>query len=360
MFAYSTLIREYPGRIVALDSWLYDTLMLAAAGLVLARAWRVPRERWAWLLIGAGMAIAAVGDVVYAIWVPEGVSPSLADPLYLAFYPLGYAGLLLLVRTALRTVPTAILLDGLVVACTVAAVAAALAFGPIKAAAAGSPATVSVGLAYAAGDVTMLALAVGVLALLGWHTDRRWCLLVAGFIVWAVADTFYLFRTAEGVYLEGTWIDAGWPVAYLLIAVASWCPSATQVPRTKPGLGSFVAPVVCAVFALGVSVFAYGDRLSVLLAAVTLIAVAVRFAVTFRDVSCNGTPPPASDDRRAHRAAQPPGACHCADGGIVRAHARSERPFPVTARAGDVGCRPIRQRSTTPSAVASATNCCAA
>ncbi len=285
VFAYSTLIRDSPGRIVALDSWLYDSLMLAATGLVLARAWRFPRERWAWLLIGVGMAIAAVGDVVYALWVPEGVSPSLADPLYLAFYPLGYAGLLLLVRTALRTVPTAILLDGLVVACTVAAVAAALAFGPIKAVADGSPAAVSVGLAYAAGDLTMLALAVGVLALLGWHTDRRWCLLVAGFIVWAVADTGYLFRTAEGAYLEGTWIDAGWPTAYLLIAVASWTPSATPVPRAKPGLGSFVAPVMCAVLALGVSVFAYGDRLPVSLAAVTLIVVAVRFAVTFRDVS---------------------------------------------------------------------------
>ncbi len=188
---------------VALDSWLFDTSMLSAAGLVLARAWRVPRERWAWLFIGTGMAVAAIGDVVYAIWVPEGVSPSLADPFYLAFYAPGYIGLLLLVRTALRTVPTAILLDGLVVACTVAALSAALTFGPIKAAADGSWATAFVGLAYAAGDLTMLALAVGVLALLGWHTDRRWCLLVAGFIVWAVADTVYLFRTAEGAYLEG-------------------------------------------------------------------------------------------------------------------------------------------------------------
>ena len=285
VFACSTLIRDYPGRNVPLDSWLYDTLMLSAAALVLARAWRIPRERWAWLLIGAGMALAAFGDVVYAVWVPEGASPSLADPLYLAFYPLGYAGLLLLVHTALRTVPTAILLDGLVVGCTVAAVAAALAFGPINAEADGSPATVSVGLAYAAGDLLMLALAVGVLALLGWHTDRRWRLLVAGFIVWAVADTVYLFRTADGAYLEGTWIDAGWPAAFLLIAVASWRPSATRVSRAKPGLGSFVTPVVCAVLALGVSVFAYGDRLSVALAAVTLIAVAIRFAVTFRDVT---------------------------------------------------------------------------
>jgi diguanylate cyclase len=285
VYASSTLIRDRPGRSVPLDSWLYDTLMLSAAALVLARAWRVPRERWAWLLIGGGMAVSALGDVVYAVWVPEGVSPSLADPLYLAFYPLGYAGLLLLVRIAQRRVPNVMLLDGLLVGCTVAAVAAALAAGPIRAAAVGSPATVSVGLAYAAGDLLMLALAAGVLAIFGWHTDRRWRLLVAGFIVWAVADIFYLFRTAEGAYLEGTWIDACWPAAYLLIAVSSWTPSATPVVRAKPGLGSFVPPVICAVLALGVSIFAYGDRLPVALAALSLIAVAVRFAVTFRDVS---------------------------------------------------------------------------
>ncbi|WP_457149369.1 diguanylate cyclase domain-containing protein [Mycobacterium sp. URHB0021] len=285
VFTISTFLRDHPGRSVLLDSWLYDTLMLATAAVVLARAWRVPYERWAWALIGAGMAISGFGDVVYALWVPEGASPSLADPLYLAFYPLGYAGLLLLVRTNLRRVPTAIVLDGLVVGCTVAAISAALTFGPIRAVAVGSPATVYVGLAYAAGDLVMLALAGGVLALLGWRTDLRWGLLVAGFVVWAVADAFYLFRTAEGAYVEGTWIDAGWPAAYLLLALASWSPSATAVLRAKPGLGSFAAPVICAVLALGVSVSAFGDRLSVALAAVTLIAVAVRFAVTFRDVS---------------------------------------------------------------------------
>jgi len=285
VFTISTFLRDHPGRSVLLDSWLYDTLMLSAAAVVLARAWRVPYERWAWALIGAGMAVSGFGDVVYALWVPEGASPSLADPLYLAFYPLGYAGLLLLVRTNLRRVPTAIVLDGLVVGCTVAAISAALTFGPIRAVAVGSPATVYVGLAYAAGDLVMLALAVGVLALLGWHADLRWGLLVAGFVVWAVADAFYLFRTAEGAYVEGTWIDAGWPAAYLLLALASWSPSATAVLRAKPGLGSFAAPVICAVLALGVSVSAFGDRLSVALAAVSLIAVAVRFAVTFRDVS---------------------------------------------------------------------------
>ena len=168
----------------------------------------------------------------------------------------------------------------------------------------------------------MLALAVGVLALLGWHTDRRWCLLVAGFIVWAVADTGYLFRTAEGAYLEGTWIDAGWPTAYLLIAVASWTPSATPVSRAKPGLGSFVAPVMCAVAcARGVGFRIRGSP--------TGLARRCDADRGRRPIRCHlprcqlhGTTPPARDDRRAHRAAQPSGARHRAHGSIVRAHAQ--------------------------------------
>ena len=285
LFAISTLVRS-PGRNVLLDSWLYAGLSLSAAGLVTARAFRVAAERWAWLLIAAGMALSALGDIAYALWVPQGASPSVADPMYLAFYPLAYAGLLLLIRIRLKHVPAAIMLDAVVAGLAVAAVAVALASGPIAAAVKGSPATVLVGLAYPAGDLLLLALATGTLAILEWRTEWRWGLLVGGFVLYAVADTIYLFQTAQGSYLEGTWVDACWPAASLLVAVASWLPASAGV-RSRPGssLGSLVAPVACTVVALAVCVFANDVRVAVALAALSLTAVAARFAVTFRDVS---------------------------------------------------------------------------
>jgi diguanylate cyclase (GGDEF)-like protein len=286
VFAASTVLRDHAGRIVALDSVLYPALNIGAAAMVFVRAFHVRAERWPCLLIGAGMASSAAGDVVYALWVPEGDPvPSIADPLYLAFYPLVYAGMVLLMRERLKRVPTAFRIDALICGLTLGAVAAAIANGPIEAAMQGEPATVLVGLAYPIGDVLLLSLTAGMLPILGWRAEIRWGLMVAGFMSFAVADTIYLFQTSAGAYLEGTWVDALWPIASLCIAVAGWLPSSGAHPRPKPGLGAYVPVVLCGGVALAVAVWANQSRIAVTFAAVTLIAVAWRFAVTFRDVS---------------------------------------------------------------------------
>ena len=88
------------------------------------------------------------------------------------------------------------------------------------------------------GDLLLLALTAGMLPILGWRAEWRWALLVAGFMAFAVADTVYLFQTTAGTYLEGTLIDACWPLASLLIAVAVWLPSSGGSPRPKPSLGA--------------------------------------------------------------------------------------------------------------------------
>ncbi|MCT7658705.1 GGDEF domain-containing protein [Mycobacterium deserti] len=284
VFAISTVVRTSPGRIPLLDSWWEVGLEFFAAGLVAVRGVHVAEERRAWLFIAAGLSATAMGSVVYAVWAREGQLPSAADLVYLAFYPLIYTGLVLLIRARLQRVPTAIRLDALVAGFTAAAVAAALAAGPIAAVQSGAPAAVLVGLAYPAGGLLLLAMATGTLAILGWRTDWRWALIVAGFVLWVIANTIYLFRTTDGSYREGTWIDACWPTAFLLIALAAWV-RPTSVPTTpRTGLGSLVPSILCAVAALGVSVFAHQDPVAVAAVAMSLTAVAARFAVTYRDL----------------------------------------------------------------------------
>ncbi|MGA7053132.1 MAG: diguanylate cyclase, partial [Mycobacterium sp.] len=283
-FTLSSFLDPNAGHSILIADLLYPALNVSAAVLIGVRAYRVTADRWAWILIATGMASSAMGDVIYATWVPDGQSPSAADPAYLAFYPLAYAGLLLLMRTRLRRVPFSIRLDSVVCGLVVAAVAAALTAGPIHAAAAREPATVLVGLVYPWGDLVLLALAAGMMPILSWRNDFRWDLLVAGLFLFAAADTDYLFETAARSYRVGTLLDACWPIASLLVALASWVPwSATPLP--KRGLGSYVAPVACTVVALGVAVLGHNSRLAVTLAALSLIAVAARFSVTFRDVS---------------------------------------------------------------------------
>jgi diguanylate cyclase (GGDEF)-like protein len=283
-FTASSILKVSAGR-VFFDEFLYPALNLLAAGLIAVRAYRVTAERLAWTLIAAGMTCSAMGDVIYAVWVPDGQSPSAADPAYLAYYPLVYAGLLLLLWARLKRASLLVQLDSLVCALTMAAVAAALTAGPIHTAATHAPATVLVGILYPWGDLVLLALAAGMLPIRGWRNEFRWILLVAGFVLFAAADTAYLFETSANSYRVGTLLDACWPASSLLVAMASWAPSSSVVPLPKQGLGPYVKSVACAVVALAVAILGHDSRLATTFAALSLIAIAARFAVTFRDVS---------------------------------------------------------------------------
>jgi diguanylate cyclase len=142
-----------------------------------------------------------------------------------------------------------------------------------------------VGLAYPWGDLLLLALVASMLPILGWRNDFRWLLLAAGFILFAGADTVYLFQTSVGSYRVGTLLDACWPASSLLVTMASWVPASSVASVSTRAFGSYVKPVVCTVVALGVAILAHDSRLAVTLAALSLVATAARFSVTFRDVS---------------------------------------------------------------------------
>ncbi|RUP02592.1 MAG: diguanylate cyclase [Mycobacterium sp.] len=263
----------------------YPILNFSAAALIAYRAYRVRADRVAWNLIAFGTAVSALGDVVYAKWVPDGQSPSIADAAYLAFYPFIYAGLLLLMRSRLKRVPLPVRLDCVVCGLVMASVAAALTAGPIHAAATKAPATVLVGLVYPWLDLVLVALAAGMLPILGWRHEFRWGLLVIGFVLFSAADTAYLFETSAGSYRVGTMLDAFWPTSFLLIAVASWTAWSSTPPMPRRSFGSYVAPVACTIVALAVTALSDESRTAPVLAALSLIAVAARFSVTFREVS---------------------------------------------------------------------------
>lgn len=284
-FTVSRVVQPGVGHGIFSATTLYSALNAGAAGLIALRAWRIPADRLAWTLIAAGMACSAAGDVVSALWVPDGRSPSVADPEYLAYYPFIYAGLLLLMRARIKRLPIPIQLDSLVCALTVAAVAAALTAGPLRAMTVRAPATVWVGLAYPGSDLVLLALAAGMLPILGWRNEIRWALLVAGLVLFAVADGAYLVQTSAGSYRAGSLLDACWPASSLLIAMASWAPSSPATPIPRRQFSPYITPVASAVVALAVIVLAHHSRLAATLAALSLVVGAGRFSLTFRDVS---------------------------------------------------------------------------
>ncbi|MBS1885186.1 MAG: hypothetical protein JSS97_19730, partial [Actinobacteria bacterium] len=118
-------------------TWIYCAVMLGAAASCLTRAVLVRHERVAWLLIGGGLLIWTGGEIYYeaAVSISGSVPiPSPADAGYLLFYPLTYAGLIVLLRERIGAFPFTRWLDGLIAGSAVAALTAALALGPIAAA----------------------------------------------------------------------------------------------------------------------------------------------------------------------------------------------------------------------------------
>jgi two-component system, cell cycle response regulator len=162
---------------------------------------------------------------------------------------------------------------------------AALLFELVLVTTEGSPATIATNLAYPLGDVLLLSAIVGVFALSGWRPGLRWAILGAGIVCTFVADAVYLFQSAEGTYVDGTWIDVLWPSSMLLLASAAWVADRGRGLEVD-GKPLLAVPATCALASIAILVYDHFTRLSAVavgLAAATLLAVLVRLAVTFRD-----------------------------------------------------------------------------
>ena len=85
--------------------WVNAVICVAPGLFVLGRALRVRRERGPWLLIGAGLLLWGIGNVYYLFFLSDPIPiPSAADAMWITFYLLSYAGLVLLMRARIASV----------------------------------------------------------------------------------------------------------------------------------------------------------------------------------------------------------------------------------------------------------------
>jgi two-component system cell cycle response regulator len=270
------------------NDWAYNALIILSAVGCLARAAMVRQERGAWLMLGIGIAFWAAAEVLATVWlnhVEAPPYPSVADGLYLTFYPMVYIALVLLVRGRMNEARASLWLDGLIAALAVSVAGELFVFQAILSLEQGSPLAIATDLAYPLGDLVTLALVIGVFAVTGWRPGRAWTLIGIGLAALATADCLYAYQAAHGEYVAGTMVDALWPAATLLVASAAW-----QPPRTvNIDLSGWRMLIVPSGFALvGVAALVYealsgNDPIAVVLAALTLVAATVRTALTFRE-----------------------------------------------------------------------------
>src|SRR2546430_5175607 len=111
-----------PGGTRLYETWLYEGLELLAALGCLARAALVRAERPAWFFIGAALVATTLGDILFDFrYGGNPPFPSAADVAYLAFYPLLYVGIVLLLRRRVSAFSATLWLDGLLAGTTAAA-----------------------------------------------------------------------------------------------------------------------------------------------------------------------------------------------------------------------------------------------
>ncbi len=286
VFAVVTLSASQNGELAAFfNTWVYNALMVFACIVVGSHAYLVTRERAAWTAITLALVSWTFGELWFAIFQPDGY-PSVADAGFIGFYPLLYVGIVLLLRSRARSIAGTLWLDGVTAALAAAALGAAVLVELVLESTEGSTSTVVTNLSYPLGDVLLLSAVFGVFSLTGWRPGHRWLLLGLGTLATTAADAVYLFQSAAGTYVEGTWVDILWPAAMLLIASAAWASDMSGEGLEVEGRPLLAVPAICALVSTGILVYDHFrtvNALAIVLATAALLLVIVRLAMTFRE-----------------------------------------------------------------------------
>jgi two-component system, cell cycle response regulator len=270
-----------------LEKWGYNVVLVGSGLACLTRGITTRAERAAWLTMGVAVVGWALGNVYYTavLWDMDPIPiPSPSDVLWLVYYPVVYVAVAMLLRARIARFHASLWVDGALAALAVAALSAAVVFQSVLETTGGQPVEVATNLAYPLGDLVLLGMVTGGVALTGWKPGRTWGALAGSFILFGVSDGIYLWGNATGTWVAGSIFEAGWPAATLLLAWAAWMPPKHVRPRPLEGRRMLVVPTMFALLGLTLLISDHFDRLNLLavaLAWASVLAVIGRFGMTF-------------------------------------------------------------------------------
>jgi diguanylate cyclase (GGDEF)-like protein len=207
------------------------------AALLLGARWNSPERRLPWLLFALGQALFVIGDILtynyrrlFDATLP---SPSIADPVHLAFYPLLIAGLVLLVRQRNHARDRAGLIDAFIITVALASLSWVYLMEPYAENASLSLLTKLTSIAYPVMDVLILAV-VARAAAASHRREAAFTLLFFGTVALLLTDAIHGYRLLHGGYATGGILDAGRAGFYALLGAAALHPSVRLSPQPAP------------------------------------------------------------------------------------------------------------------------------
>jgi serine phosphatase RsbU (regulator of sigma subunit) len=197
-------------------------------------------QRLAPVLLGMGMLCYVFGQMYFTFYdlvlqqIPP--FPSIADVGYLMEYPFFLLGILLLPA---RPIPVAfrarVALDGLMIMTAALTFSWYFILGPVIQQGGGTVLAKVVSAAYPLADIVLIACLLILALRPGEHTFRVAAYLLAlGLLLVVVLDSIYGYQTLNDLYVTGTILDVGWPLAYMLIGLGAFAVRLAPTPSDEP------------------------------------------------------------------------------------------------------------------------------
>jgi diguanylate cyclase (GGDEF)-like protein/PAS domain S-box-containing protein len=212
------------------QNFLYDGYGVSAAlAILIGVRLHHPVKRGPWLMFSGGLSLFALGDVVFNIYALRSQSvstPSTADFLYLAAYPVLGIGMIALVRSRAPRAGLISALDGIMVALAVGVLAWVFVLGHYARDESMSVGARLTAIAYPSLDLLLVVMIVR-LVFGGGVRNLSYRLLLTSVGLLLVTDGLYAMATLHSWYSfsNATPLDAGWLMSYALWGAAALHPS---------------------------------------------------------------------------------------------------------------------------------------
>jgi two-component system cell cycle response regulator len=259
---------------------LYSGAVGLAAGMCLARAILISRERLAFAAVGGALSLSCLGNTLFSLsWFVRMPLATAASFTWIAAYVLGFIGLVTLVRSRLGRVSIAGWLDGVVGAFVIEAFIALAFLRPVQIAIEQGNVASAAYLAFPVLDVFLVTLLVAAAAHSRWQL-RGWKAIGFGCLLMTVGDGANVANIVHGSLTPVTIANVVSLVPVLFFAYAAWQepPPAPVTKRPWPLVpAAFGSAALVAVL---LASFGHRNDIALGLAGVALTAVILRLALT--------------------------------------------------------------------------------